>query len=162
MQYICNSSSLDILVNCICSRFLNCGGSLDYPCEFLISMFSIDLLTIKRNIFGNMLCWCSISSNVVANPWMPVVMYMCVSGYWSMLHLSFIVLLHFANFSDSIVLFCFTFSIVPLYLNHYFFGNACTKSGPLRFSQFSSYWLILFVCWFMSFAYPIRRLLGVR
>jgi hypothetical protein len=29
---------------------------------------------------------------------------------------------------------------------HHFFGNACTKSEPLRFSQFSGYWLILSVC----------------
>ena len=28
---------------------------------------------------------------------------------------------------------------------HHFFGNACTKSGSLRFSQFSSCWLILSV-----------------
>ena len=27
---------------------------------------------------------------------------------------------------------------------HHFFGNACTKLGPLRFSQFSGYWLIFF------------------
>ena len=45
---------------------------------------------------------------------------------------------------------------------HDFFGNACTKSGPLRFSQFSSCWLILSVCWPMSFAFPFGRFLGVR
>ena len=43
-----------------------------------------------------------------------------------------------------------------------FFGNACTKSGPLRFSQFSGCWLIVSVCWHMSFAFPFGRLLGVR
>jgi AAA+ ATPase superfamily predicted ATPase len=32
------------------------------------------------------------------------------------------------------------------------FGNACTKSGPLRFSQFSGCWLILSVCWHLSLA----------
>ena len=31
---------------------------------------------------------------------------------------------------------------------HHFFRNACTKSGSLQFSQFSSCWLILSVCWF--------------
>ena len=41
-------------------------------------------------------------------------------------------------------------------------GNACTKSGPLRFSQFSDCWLILSVCWLMSFAFPFGRLFGVR
>ena len=45
---------------------------------------------------------------------------------------------------------------------HHFFGNACTKSGPLRFPQFSGCWLILSVWWFMSFAFPFGRLLGVR
>ena len=39
-------------------------------------------------------------------------------------------------------------------------GNACTVSGPLRFSQFSDCGLILCVCWLMSFAFG--RLLGVR
>ena len=43
-----------------------------------------------------------------------------------------------------------------------FFRNACTKSGPLRFSQFSGCWLILSVCWLMSFDFPFGRLLGVR
>jgi hypothetical protein len=41
-------------------------------------------------------------------------------------------------------------------------GNSCTKLGPLRFSQFSDCWLILSVCWLMSFAFPFGRLLGVR
>ena len=68
MEYICSSSYLDILVNFICSRFLNCGGYIDYPSEFLISIFSIDLLTIKLNSFGNMLSWYCISVNLVANP----------------------------------------------------------------------------------------------
>jgi len=45
---------------------------------------------------------------------------------------------------------------------HHFFRNACTKSGSLRFSQFSGCWLILSVCWFVSFAFPFGRLLGVR
>jgi hypothetical protein len=39
-------------------------------------------------------------------------------------------------------------------------GNACTVSGPLRFSQFSHCGLILSVCWLMSFGFG--RLLGVR
>ena len=45
---------------------------------------------------------------------------------------------------------------------HHFFGNACTKLGPLRFSQFSGYWLIFSVFCLMSFAFPFGRLLGVR
>ena len=44
----------------------------------------------------------------------------------------------------------------------HFFGNACTKSGPLRFSQFSGCWLILSVYWLMSFAFAFGRLLGVQ
>ena len=43
-----------------------------------------------------------------------------------------------------------------------FFGNACTKSGPLRFSKFSGCWLTLSVYWLMSFVFPFGRLLGVR
>jgi hypothetical protein len=34
---------------------------------------------------------------------------------------------------------------------HHFFRNACTKSGSLRFSQFSGCWLILSVYIIMSF-----------
>jgi hypothetical protein len=45
---------------------------------------------------------------------------------------------------------------------HHFFGNAWTKLGPLRFSQFSGCWLILSVYWLMSFAFSFGRLLGVR
>ena len=40
--------------------------------------------------------------------------------------------------------------------------NACTKSGSLRFSQFSSCWLILSVYIIMSFDFPFVRLFGVR
>ena len=43
---------------------------------------------------------------------------------------------------------------------HHFFGNVCTKSGPLQFSQFSGCWLILSVCLLMSFAFPFVRLLS--
>ena len=44
----------------------------------------------------------------------------------------------------------------------YFFRNACTKSGSLRFSQFSGCWLILSVYILMSFDFPFVRLFGVR
>jgi hypothetical protein len=40
---------------------------------------------------------------------------------------------------------------------HHFFRNACTKSGSLRFSQFSGCWLILSVYILMSFDFPIVR-----
>jgi hypothetical protein len=42
------------------------------------------------------------------------------------------------------------------------FRNACTKSGSLRFSQFSGCWLILSVYIIMSFDFPFVRLFGVR
>ena len=45
---------------------------------------------------------------------------------------------------------------------HHFFRNACTKSGSLRFSQFSGCWLILSVYIIMSFDFPFVRLFGVR
>jgi hypothetical protein len=45
---------------------------------------------------------------------------------------------------------------------HHFFRNACTKSGSLRFSQFSDCWLILSVYIRMSFDFPFVRLFGVR
>jgi hypothetical protein len=45
---------------------------------------------------------------------------------------------------------------------HHFFRNACTKSGSLRFSQFSGCWLILSVFILMSFDFPFVRLFGVR
>jgi hypothetical protein len=45
---------------------------------------------------------------------------------------------------------------------HHFFGNACTKSGSLRFSQFSGCWLILSVYILMNFDFPVGRLLRVR
>ena len=44
---------------------------------------------------------------------------------------------------------------------HHFFGNACTKSGSLRFFQFSGCWLILSVYILMSFDIPFGRLFGV-
>jgi hypothetical protein len=40
--------------------------------------------------------------------------------------------------------------------------NACTKSESLRFSQFSSSWLILSVYIIMSFDFPFVRLFLVR
>jgi hypothetical protein len=40
--------------------------------------------------------------------------------------------------------------------------NACTKSGTLRFSQFSGCWLILSVYIIMSLDFPFVRLFGVR
>jgi hypothetical protein len=43
-----------------------------------------------------------------------------------------------------------------------FFRNACTKSGSLRFSQFSGCWLILSVYILMSFDFPFVRLFGIR
>ena len=45
---------------------------------------------------------------------------------------------------------------------HHFFRNACTKSGSLRFSQFSGCWLILSVYIIMSFDFPFVRLFGVQ
>jgi hypothetical protein len=41
---------------------------------------------------------------------------------------------------------------------HHFFRNACTKSGSLRFSQFSGCWLILCVYIIMSLDFPFVRL----
>jgi hypothetical protein len=45
---------------------------------------------------------------------------------------------------------------------HHFFRKACTKSGSLRFSQFSGCWLILSVYILMSFDFPFVRLFRVR
>jgi hypothetical protein len=45
---------------------------------------------------------------------------------------------------------------------HHFFRNACTKSGSLRFSQFSGCWLILSVYILMSFDFPFVRMFGFR
>jgi hypothetical protein len=41
-------------------------------------------------------------------------------------------------------------------------GVSNDKSGSLRFSQFSDYWLILSVYIIMSFDFPFVRLFGVR
>jgi hypothetical protein len=41
---------------------------------------------------------------------------------------------------------------------HIFFRNACTKSGSLRFSQFSGCWLILSVYILMSFDFPFCKI----
>jgi hypothetical protein len=54
------------------------------------------------------------------------------------------------------------FGDVKSYSTHHFFGNAYTKSGSLRFSQFSDCWLILSVYILMSFDFPFKRLFGVR
>ena len=45
---------------------------------------------------------------------------------------------------------------------HHFFRNACTKSGSLRFSQFSGCSLSLSVYILMSIDFPFVRLFGVR
>jgi hypothetical protein len=45
---------------------------------------------------------------------------------------------------------------------HHFFGNACTKLGSLRFSQFSDCYMIFSVGWLMIFAFSFGRLVGVR
>jgi hypothetical protein len=55
-----------------------------------------------------------------------------------------------------------TRSLFILLSTHHFFRNACTKSGSLRFSQFSGCWLILSVYIIMSFDFPFVRLFGVR
>jgi hypothetical protein len=44
----------------------------------------------------------------------------------------------------------------------HFFWKACTKSGSLRFSQFSGCWLILSVYIIMSFDFPFVRLFEIR
>jgi hypothetical protein len=44
---------------------------------------------------------------------------------------------------------------------HHFFRNACTKSGSLRFSQFSDCWLLLSVYIILSFDFPFVRLFRV-
>ena len=41
---------------------------------------------------------------------------------------------------------------------HHFFRNACTKSGSLRFSQFSGCWLILSVYILMSFDFSLWKI----
>jgi hypothetical protein len=41
---------------------------------------------------------------------------------------------------------------------HHFFRNACTKSGSLRFSQFSGCWPILSVYIHMSFDFPFFKI----
>ena len=45
---------------------------------------------------------------------------------------------------------------------HFFFRNACTKSGSVRFSQFSGGWLILSVYIIMSFYFPLLAVLNGR
>ena len=54
------------------------------------------------------------------------------------------------------------FGAVKSNSTHHFFGNACTKSGSLRFSQSSGCWLILSVYILMSFDFPFGRLFGAR
>ena len=64
--------------------------------------------------------------------------------------------LHESVFSLLFMTECYLFS------THHFFRNACTKSGSLRFSQFSGCWLILSVYIIMSLDFPFVRLFGVR
>ena len=54
------------------------------------------------------------------------------------------------------------FGALQSYSADYFFRYACTKSGSLRFSQFSGCWLILSVYILMSFEFSFGRLFGVR
>jgi hypothetical protein len=81
-------------------------------------------------------------------------------------HISFrFVILHFVSFRF------FIFRFVSLYFvsfhfvfvsTHHFFRNACTKSGSLRFSQFSGCWLILSVYKLMSFDFPFQGFVRER
>jgi hypothetical protein len=58
---------------------------------------------------------------------------------------------------------CWTIiSFLCIFVYLCFFRNACTKSGSLRFSQFTACWLILSVYIIMSFDFPFVRLFGVR
>jgi hypothetical protein len=63
-------------------------------------------------------------------------------------------------FGDELILFLriHLIWIMKRKLKHF----TCTKSGSLRFSQFSGCWLILSVYILMSFDFPFVRLLGVR
>jgi hypothetical protein len=61
------------------------------------------------------------------------------------------------TYFGSFTIFSFSYKILLL-----FDLNACTKSGSLRFSQFSGCLLILSVYIIMSFDFPFVRLLGVR
>jgi hypothetical protein len=61
--------------------------------------------------------------------------------------------------------FMFWWCLLAARLTHlvgHFFRNACTKSGSLRFSQFSGCWLIFSVYILMSFDFPFVGLFGVR
>jgi hypothetical protein len=67
-----------------------------------------------------------------------------------------------AGFSEKLKISCFPsfrnesgrFGALKSDSTHHFFRNACTKSGSLRFSQFSGCWLILSVYILMSFDFP--------
>ena len=54
------------------------------------------------------------------------------------------------------------FGVLKSDSTHHFFRNACTKSGSLRFSQFSGCWLIFSVCMLVGFDFPFVGLFGVR
>ena len=62
----------------------------------------------------------------------------------------------------NVIFFVYLCTMVDPDSTHHFFRNACTKSGSLRFSQFSGCWLILSVYILMSFDFPFGKLFGVR
>ena len=76
-------------------------------------------------------------------------------------------LLHMDNFCFSFYSRCLQivnatgsgrFGAVKSDSTHHFFGNTCTKSEPLRFSQFSGCWLILSVCSLMKFCLSLWKI----
>ena len=114
---------------------------------------------------------------ILVNCWFSVSCFVCPFSFWPLYCLSktcslWLPVSYFHNLSKSLLFFLLLllllrgwigrFGVVKSYSNLHFFGDACTKSGPLRFFQFSGCWLILSVCRFMSFEFPFGRLLGVR
>jgi hypothetical protein len=67
----------------------------------------------------------------------------------------------FCNVINAVIVTAGTFDALKSDSTQHFFRNACTKSGSLRFSQFSGCWLIMSVYILMSFDFPFGRLFGV-
>ena len=121
-------------------------------CTTLISMLSFNTHNTRRRMSISCL-----NCNITRKPYHTyiIVLVLCVVSSFI---LSCVPMLPGQCFSivPSVCFLSGRFSAVKSDSTHHFFGNACTNSGSLRFSQFSGCRLILSVYIFMSFDFPLE------
>jgi hypothetical protein len=142
---------------CICFRVLSCADQLDltndiYECNILyIKCIKIRKSTKMSKIF--FLSMCDVKVFLTFTSLNLVLLWQLFYLFCSSIVINTVIVTS-GTFEP--------FGALKSDSTHHFFRNACTKSGSLRFSQFSGCWLILSVYMLMSFDFPFVRLFGVR